>query len=655
MSRVCLYFRALPERDRWVRGDRHVRPLVRRAIRGPAVPGGVDLVFENLRLGLDRLGVPYEVNLPFSKLRRDDRVGIMGRGRHVLDGYDRPNRLVIGVGLLSAAIEWPTLCDDLPVAAFLQHSPWALEQYRSHYDGHLALWPAGIDVDRWYAAPASTKTVDVLIYDKIRWDREQRVPELLDAAIAEFVRRGLTFEIIRYGAYRPDDFRRALDRCRCMLFLTEHESQGLACNEAMAAGLPVLAWDQGWCLDPKRFDWGLPEIPATSVPFFDERCGERFSSGAALPPALDSFLERLWSGAFAPRDFVLEHLTLEKSARRFLGYLDEARLDADTHVAQPSDSSSGSLRMRPQRSSSTATVVRVDGRRVDQATLDLWYRQNQSGGWPVRWRRRPVWLGQIAQRLGMQRRVRAPLFFGQKMWVVTGEVTSTQLLTFGYSELALSALMMGWVRPGDVVVDVGAHFGYEALLAAHLVGLQGRVYAFEPNPAAFEIARDNLSTSPQCTLLQAGAADREDTLRLETGVIGESAFAHLVEGVATRSSIAVPVTTIDKVLESSKSDVRLIKCDAEGFEERVLRGARNVIARSRPIVVLEVGMRDDVTAIADRAAALQRAVGDSYEAFDFEFDGHLRVGTLGSLHVGHANIALVPAELRQEVLGLSGD
>jgi len=327
MSRVCLYYHPLPERDRWVRGDRHVRPFIRRVIRGRPIPGGIDLVFQSLRLGLDRLGIRYEVNLPFSRLRRDDRVGVMGRGRRVLAGYDRPNPLVIGVGVVGMATDWPTLCDDVPVSTFLQHSAWALEQYRACYGSRLALWPAGIDVDRWSVAPASAKSVDVLIYDKIMWDRERRVPELLDRTIDELVRRGLSYEIIRYGKYRPEEYRRALDRCRWLLFLCEHESQGLACNQAMSAGLPVLAWDQGWWLDPNRAALGLPPIPATSVPFFDARCGERFSSGASLPSVLDRFLDRFRAGAYAPRDYVLEHLTLEKSARTFLGYLNAARLE----------------------------------------------------------------------------------------------------------------------------------------------------------------------------------------------------------------------------------------------------------------------------------------------------------------------------------------
>jgi len=308
-------------------------------------------------------------------------------------------------------------------------------------------------------------------------------------------------------------------------------------------------------------------------------------------------------------------------------------------------------------SSSAATLDRSLHTYADpfaRARLGFWFRQNQDGGWPVRWRRRHVWLAQLAQRAGFHRHVRAPLFFGARMWVVTGEVTSSQLLAFGYSELALTALMLGWLRRGDVVVDVGSHFGYEALLAAHLVGPLGKIYAFEPNPAANSLARENLSSAQQCTLLAAAAGDCEGALPLETGALGESAFARLVETPSTTSTIEVPVTTVDRVVESRPRAVRLIKCDAEGFEERVLRGAREVLAHDRPVVVLEVGMRSAGDAIAQRTRDLHQVVGPAYEAFDFEFDGQLRLGPAGSLDVGHANIAFVPVESSSEFLALAG-
>lgn len=318
-SRICLYYRPEPECDRWVSGDRFVRPLIRRIVRGKPRMGGIDKVFHNLCLGLDRLGVRYEVNLPFRKLRDDDRVGVLGRGRSSLAGYDRPNPIVAGIGLMTHPSEWPTLCDEYPVVKYLQHSEWANNVYEPFYGDRCAVWPVGIDTEAW--SPQTTpKEFDILIYDKIYWDRADRERDLLGPIEQCLSRHGMRVARIRYGEYQPGAYRALLLRSRAMLFFSGHESQGLAYQECLASNVPVLAWDQGWCLDPNRFQWGTPEIPASSVPYFDARCGEKFRSAAEFEAQLDRFLERLRRDEFRPRDFILEHLTVERCSSAFLEF-----------------------------------------------------------------------------------------------------------------------------------------------------------------------------------------------------------------------------------------------------------------------------------------------------------------------------------------------
>src|ERR1700732_5033643 len=125
MSRICLYYRPFPESDRWLPGDRYMRPWLRRLARGKPRPSGVDKVFVNLCLGLDRLDIPYHVNLPFKALNFEDHVGVLGCGRQSLEGYDYPIPIVAGIGLMTYPTEWPSLCDDYPVVFYLQHSEWA--------------------------------------------------------------------------------------------------------------------------------------------------------------------------------------------------------------------------------------------------------------------------------------------------------------------------------------------------------------------------------------------------------------------------------------------------------------------------------------------------------------------------------------------------
>jgi len=325
LTRLCLYDRIEPARDRWLPGDRLVRQAVRRLVRGGPRPGGLDKVTLNLRLGLERLGVAYEMNLPFDALASDDRIGVLGRGRYALEGYRRAIPLVAGIGLMTHPSEWPDLCETYPVALYLQHSDWANAIYRPYFGARCRVWPVGIDTESWRPAPADRKQTDFLIYDKIMWRRDARVPELLEPVRRALAAAKLSARELRYGAYDEAEYRAALGACRAMIFLCEHESQGLAYQEALASGVPVLAWDQGRYLDPNCAAWGQPDVPATSVPYFDARCGLRFRDAREFPERLGSFLEGLRAGTLAPRDYALETLTLEKSARRFLALLEEAR------------------------------------------------------------------------------------------------------------------------------------------------------------------------------------------------------------------------------------------------------------------------------------------------------------------------------------------
>ena len=334
MSRICLYYKQHPEPDRWIRGDRLIRPIVRRVVRGKSRPGGVDRVFLNLLLGLDRLSIDYVVNLPFKKLRADDRVGVIGRGRHVLRGYERANPIVAAIALMTHPSEWPTLCDEYPVVTYLSHSKWVNDIYCPYFGDRCMLWPVGIDTQEWAPVAGAAKTIDVLIYDKTRrfLDHHQQLHHAVQASLAK---RGLTSKLLVYGGYSPAEFKASLAQARCMAFLCAHESQGIAYQEAMAMGVPVVAWDPGECEDPERFKWGTPYIATTSVPFFDERCGTRFRLADEFDAALSTLLNRMADGQLDPRAYMLEHLTVEHCSLAFVRYLDESQTQAAASRLSP--------------------------------------------------------------------------------------------------------------------------------------------------------------------------------------------------------------------------------------------------------------------------------------------------------------------------------
>jgi glycosyltransferase involved in cell wall biosynthesis len=327
MATLCLYYVPDPERDRWLPGDRYWRPFVRRLVRGRPRPSGIDKVFLNLRAGLDRLGVSYSVNKPFGRLRPSDMVGVLGRGRHCLAGYRASNPIVAGVALMTHPSEWPTLLEEYPVVRYLQHSAWAADVYRPYFGDRCTIWPVGIDTDAWRPAPDASKTTDFLVYVKFLWEREEKERTILAPVLAALNARGLSHRLLRYGSYSPAEYGAALRESRAMVFLSEHESQGLAYQEAMASGVPILAWDQGECRDPNRFRWGQTYIPATSVPYWSDECGVVFNRVEEFDQRLDDFLRAAAAGRFSPREYVVTNLTLEICAARYMEIVRSAQTE----------------------------------------------------------------------------------------------------------------------------------------------------------------------------------------------------------------------------------------------------------------------------------------------------------------------------------------
>lgn len=316
-------FYAEPDPDRWFPGDRFPRRAVRRLLRGPRRPGGQTRVYLNLRDGLDRIGVPYRVNdYRYAERHPEELACIIGKP-FVLDIRRWRNPILFGAATFSHPIDDPDLLTRLPVKRVLVPGPWMEAMCKPYWGDAVQAWPVGIDTTNWAPTPGP-RDIDVLLYDKVLWQRGERERTVVAPVLAELQRRGLRVHVIRYGDYREEEYRAVLARSRSMVYLCEHETQGIAYQQALACDVPMLAWDAGgpW-QDPSYFPHRVTFGPVSSVPYFDERCGMRFAHVDAFPDALDAFQAQVDAQAFAPRDYILEHLTLERCAERYVRIADE--------------------------------------------------------------------------------------------------------------------------------------------------------------------------------------------------------------------------------------------------------------------------------------------------------------------------------------------
>lgn len=323
-----------PDPDRWFPFDRYPRKVIRTIVRGAAQPRGTLRAFLNLVDGLDRLGVSYRIN-DYRWLRRhgDDLACVFGKP-HVLDKIPPRTPILFGTSIYSHPKDRPALPQERDIRRVLVPSLWVRRMFEEVWPGLVSVWPVGIDTDRWVPVPKAAKDVDVLVYYKIAWEQDRYQRELVEPLYAEMKRRKLSVETLRYGDYREEDLLALSKRARAMVYLSRHETQGIAAQQVLASDVPVFAWDEGgFWQDPKYYPREVKFGPVTSVPYWDDRCGVKFRDGASIGPAFDAFWDGVESGAFSPRQMILEELTLEKCASKYLHLAERYGAGARTAVS----------------------------------------------------------------------------------------------------------------------------------------------------------------------------------------------------------------------------------------------------------------------------------------------------------------------------------
>lgn len=175
-----------------------------------------------------------------------------------------------------------------------------------------------------------------------------------------------------------------------------------------------------------------------------------------------------------------------------------------------------------------------------------------------------------------------------KMFVDTADTgLSSHLLLDGFWEMWVTEAMLGFVRQGMVVVDIGANLGYFTLLLADLCGTSGQVHAFEPNPALLGRLRRTLAVNgfgPR-THVHGVPLSEQDGLEVQLVVPdGEPKNGHIVAaGPAMAGTATMRTRRLDSIEGLDRVD--FIKIDAEGAEEGIWRGMRGILDRKQPLSI----------------------------------------------------------------------
>ena len=169
----------------------------------------------------------------------------------------------------------------------------------------------------------------------------------------------------------------------------------------------------------------------------------------------------------------------------------------------------------------------------------------------------------------------------------TDQTISPTLWRWGIWEPNETHWFIRSLRPGDVVVDVGANIGYYTLLGARLVGDAGRVYAFEPDPAAFAILERNvrLNGLENVVLEQKAVSNEAGSIQLFLAATNKGDHRiYDVEG-EERQAIDVEAVALDAYFEGVEDAVDFVKVDAQGAEGVILDGMLGLIGKSDDLVM----------------------------------------------------------------------
>lgn len=178
----------------------------------------------------------------------------------------------------------------------------------------------------------------------------------------------------------------------------------------------------------------------------------------------------------------------------------------------------------------------------------------------------------------------------------------------GHYEFPIQDALKRLLKPSDTFFDLGANAGFFTLIAARLVGNEGKCVAFDPSPDNTKSISEQLTLNSldQCTVVMEAIADFEGEADFFFASPGSS-LGHLGKSKNGEQQTKVKVTTLDNAVIRFGAP-NLVKMDIEGAEVQALRGASLVLKQIRPVWLIEL-----------HSARCEKEVRELLASADYEF------------------------------------
>jgi glycosyltransferase involved in cell wall biosynthesis len=195
---------------------------------------------------------------------------------------------------------------------YVQPSEWAAEVWKiSPLCNNIKIQslPFGVDTEKFNNNKSISEREKVFIYFKTRH------PQLLYILQSFLNDKNISYEIFNYNTrYDENTYIEYLKEAKYGIWLGRHESQGFALEEALSCNVPLLVWNVKSMNE--EYGYNYSDIPASVIPYWDERCGEYFYNVNELENIFNTFISKLET--YKPREYILENLTMEVCEQKLI-------------------------------------------------------------------------------------------------------------------------------------------------------------------------------------------------------------------------------------------------------------------------------------------------------------------------------------------------
>ena len=195
---------------------------------------------------------------------------------------------------------------------YVQPSEWANNVWKYHpicKNIRIETLPFGVDTNRFNEIKHIDQRNKVILYYK------NRQPDELSNILNFLKSHNIQPKIFGYKTrYDENDYINSLHDAKFCIWLDAHESQGFALEEALSCNVPLIVWNVKSM--NQEYQSSYSDITATTIPYWDERCGEYFYNLNELHEVFPKFILNL--NNYKPREYILDNVSIEKCNEKFI-------------------------------------------------------------------------------------------------------------------------------------------------------------------------------------------------------------------------------------------------------------------------------------------------------------------------------------------------